>query len=222
MAVIAVVGTKGGSGKTTTALCLGDEFFVRGHTVLLVDADPQQSLRTWASVAAEQGHQVPTVVAMGENLHRPDQLPRLARAFDITIVDCPPANGAIQRAALMTADLCVLPVGPSSMEINAMGESVDIVLAAQQIRPKLQPFLLITRSDCRTVLTRAVRQRLAGLDLPILHNTIPMRIAFQHLPDAGVGITRYQPDSPGAHEISALADEIKTHLEEYTGVIEAA
>jgi len=65
MLTIAVVGRKGGSGKTTTALNLAGVWVEREHTVLLVDLDPQASLsrclgispgeRTLSEVFARQG-----------------------------------------------------------------------------------------------------------------------------------------------------------------------
>lgn len=220
--IITIAGQKGGSGKTTTSICLADEWLVRGQSVLLVDADPQLSLTTWAAVAAECGHEVPTVVAMADNLHRPDQLPRLAANFDTTIIDCPPANGRIQRAALMVADLAIVPCGPSSMEINALSETVDLLLAAQSVRPELKTCLLITRTDGRTVLAKMARQRMAVLEIPILTNELPHRISYQHLPDAGLGLTRYQPESSGADEVRRLVDEIEIIMNEAGSDAQAA
>jgi chromosome partitioning protein len=45
--IIAVCGQKGGTGKTTTAYSIAAEMVSRGRKVLLVDADPQGSARTW-------------------------------------------------------------------------------------------------------------------------------------------------------------------------------
>ncbi|MBX9580309.1 MAG: ParA family protein [Gemmataceae bacterium] len=49
MRTIAVLNQKGGSGKTTTAVCLGAALAERGRRVLLVDLDPQYSATTWLS-----------------------------------------------------------------------------------------------------------------------------------------------------------------------------
>jgi chromosome partitioning protein len=87
MPILAFAGQKGGTGKTTLAVNVAAELVERGASVLLVDADPQGSSRTWAAVAVEAGNQAPTAVAMGSTMHKPDQLPRLATAYEWTIID---------------------------------------------------------------------------------------------------------------------------------------
>lgn len=47
MRTIAVINQKGGSGKTTTSVCLGATLAERGKRVLLIDMDPQYSTTTW-------------------------------------------------------------------------------------------------------------------------------------------------------------------------------
>jgi chromosome partitioning protein len=45
--IVAVINQKGGSGKTTTAVCTAGALAERGLTVLLVDLDPQASASAW-------------------------------------------------------------------------------------------------------------------------------------------------------------------------------
>ena len=72
--IFACVSVKGGAGKSTVAVNLASEYMRRGSKVLLVDADPQGTSRVWSEVAAELGHDAPTVIAMGKDMARPGQL----------------------------------------------------------------------------------------------------------------------------------------------------
>lgn len=80
--ILALAGQKGGAGKSTLAVCLAVEALARGQRVLLVDADPQGTARTWAEVAAEAQHPTPTAITMGASMHRDGQLRALERAVD--------------------------------------------------------------------------------------------------------------------------------------------
>lgn len=208
MAVVAIAGQKGGSGKTTTAIAVAGELVAGRKRVLLVDADPQGTARTWGEVAAEAGHPAPTIVAMGAGLHRPDQLPALARNYDWTVIDCPPRHGEIQRAALMVANLAVLPCGPAAVDAWALSESLDMVREAQALRPKLRAAVLITRKLARTAIGSSARQVLSSCGLPLLRTELGHRVIYQEAPAAGLGVTAYAPSSQAASEVRRLVAEI--------------
>jgi len=147
--IIAFCGQKGGIGKSTAAISLAVEAQRAGFTVALIDADPQGTVRTWFAAATEGGHPTPTVMAMGAGMHKPGQVPRLAVAFDLTLIDCPPRHGDIQRSALMAADMAVLPCGPSGADAWALASSLEMVAEAATIRP-LDSAILITRKVATT------------------------------------------------------------------------
>lgn len=206
--IIAFAGQKGGAGKSTLAIATACELHARGYRVLLVDADPQGSARTFAAVAAEGGYPSPTVVSMGAEMYRPDQLPQLAPSFDHTIIDTPGRQGTIQKAALMVADLVVLPVGPSPLDVWSLAESAELIREAQALRPDLAAIVTVNRKDPRTVLGRTVRASLEGLGLPILDTEISLRIAMAEAPAAGQGVTAYAPKDAAAEEVRALVSEL--------------
>jgi chromosome partitioning protein len=86
--IVGLAGQKGGSGKTTTSLCIADEWHRRGHNVLIIDLDPQGTARTWHNVAGDLELEGPTVIAMGSNFHR--DIEPMREAYDHIILDCPP------------------------------------------------------------------------------------------------------------------------------------
>lgn len=206
--LIALCGQKGGSGKTTVAIAIAAELIARGKRVLLVDADPQGTARTWADVAAEAGRPVPTVVVMGAKMHLPGQLDSLAANYDHTVIDCPPRHGDVQRSALMVADVAVLPCGPAAVDVWAMTEPVEIIGEARKIRPDLRVFALVTRRVARAAIGAAARHNLGSLGLDVMKTELGFRIAYQEAPAAGLGVAQYAPRSAAAAEVRSLVDEI--------------
>ena len=73
--ILAIAGQKGGTGKSTIAIAIAAELHRRGQNVLMIDGDPQATMRTWGDVAADAGLSTPTIVAMGSKINH-DRLRR--------------------------------------------------------------------------------------------------------------------------------------------------
>lgn len=206
--IFAMTGQKGGIGKSTTAICIAAAAMDRGLRVLLVDADPQATVRTWGEVANEAGHPAPTVVAMGPTMHKPGQLRAIAEGYDLVVIDCPPRHGEIQRSALMIADVAVLPSGPSAADAWALAGSLEVLGEARAMRDELRACIVITRKQGRTALGQGAREVFESSGLPVMQSELGFRVAYQEALAAGKGVTQYAPRDRAASEVRALFDEL--------------
>ena len=105
--IITVTSLKGGAGKTTTALHLA-AYFQQDSPTLLVDADPNRSLREWvargpglpfqviseASLAKEAG-KYETVIIDTKGRPERDDLDDMIAGSDLIVVPCPPDAQAV-------------------------------------------------------------------------------------------------------------------------------
>jgi len=208
--IIALTGQKGGIGKSTTAVSLAVACLSRGRRVLLVDADPQGTVRTWGEVASEAGQRTPTIVAMGAAMHRPGQLDIVAPSYDLILIDCPPRHGEISRAALMVADIAVFPCGPTAADAWALASAIEVFEEARALRESLKGVVLITRKQGRTALAKSARTALETSGLPVLATELGHRVAYQEALAVGKGVTTYAPRDNAAKEIFNLLDELET------------
>jgi chromosome partitioning protein len=209
--VVAFVGQKGGCGKSTLATNLAAEGVARGLRVLLVDADTQRTSRQWADAAIAARRPAPTVIEMNATMAEPGQLPALVHSYDLAIIDCPGRHDATQGAALMLADVAVLPCQPSSADAWALAGSVALVRQARTLRPQLKAVVAITRKKPRTALGRGARQGLAACGLPVLSAEVCDRVAYQEALGFGRGVGDYAPSTDAAFEIRRLFDEVLDH-----------
>jgi len=205
--ILALAGQKGGSGKTTTALAIADEWHRRGKRVLVVDLDPQGTARTWHRVAGENNIAGPTVIAMGTNFHR--ELEPFREAYDHIVLDCPPKEAEAQKRALMISDLVIIPCGPGTTDLWSMKATLDLAADAVEFRPTLQVAILITKRDVRTIQSGDVAASLRATNFPVFETELRNRVEYQEFPASGLGVTRYNPAGKAAAEIKSLVKELE-------------
>jgi len=142
-------------------------------------------------------------------MHRPDQLPKVRAGFDAVFIDCPPRAGDVQRAALMIADVAVVPCGPSAADAWALAGTLELVAEAKALRPELLAVVLLTRVQGHTALGRGAREVLADSGLPVLRASLGYRVAYAEALAAGLGVTTYAPRDTAADEVRALVSELE-------------
>lgn len=198
---IAVANLKGGTGKSTLAMNLATALHRAGHRALLVDGDSQATCRHWHAAATEAGNDVPAVIAIdGKSLRT--ALPKVSEGFDVVIVDTPARLGLEARAAMLAADIVLMPVIPGQGDLWALGETLAVLEDARSLRPELRAGIVLNRAD-RTVLARRAREALAGLAVPVLA-TVHARVVFGDAVANGRGVVDEAPGSVAAEEIEAL------------------
>jgi chromosome partitioning protein len=110
---IVISNVKGGVGKTTTSVYLAAVAVNRGYSpVLLVDADRQASSAEWLEESPVEG--VDLIEAPSERT--------VARAMEghdgLAVIDTPPGDERIVRAAIERADAVVIPTRAGGVEFT--------------------------------------------------------------------------------------------------------
>jgi chromosome partitioning protein len=131
MTIIALINQKGGCGKSTTAVHFTYWLATKKNKkVLLVDADAQQSSSEWLS-----GMEVAVpykVVQTPDDLL--EQIPELAAQYSLVIVDGPASLAEATRAILFRADLAIVPVQPTGVDLRSASDAMRLIRQAQSVR----------------------------------------------------------------------------------------
>ncbi|HKJ08830.1 MAG TPA: ParA family partition ATPase [Gammaproteobacteria bacterium] len=175
MAVIALVGNKGGAGKTTLTVNLAATLLAMGRTAIL-DADPQGSALQWQSIGSAESELKVIDAAQGIA----DIFAGAAGRYEHLVIDCPPSVHAAQtHAALEVSDIALIPVQPSPLDLWATVHIEQAVAQARRTNPDLRALLVINQLESRTRLSRLIRDALAELELPAADTAIHRRAVYR-------------------------------------------
>ena len=212
--IIASGNLKGGTGKTTIAVNLASALAERGLAVSLLDVDPQASAGAWAEsgllpIRVETAPPV-TPTGGGRWLGRAVEL---AAAADVLLVDLPPLLVAPTASAIMVADLILVPVTASALDVAPTEQVLRMIRMSRESRRDGSPKALLvpSRGD-----PAAAGHDATGTAIASLHErwAPPVSQHADHVTACALGTWtgRYAPASEASKDLGALADLVEAML----------
>lgn len=206
--LITLTNTKGGVGKSTLAAHLAIWLYDRGYRVALLDTDEQQSSARWIQAAEPK---ITLAVAT-----KTDEITSirttLLETHDFIVADSPGVSGDASHAITMLADLALVPVQPSKLDVWAIKDALKFVRLAQEMSrgKKPQAVIVLTFTAKADMQTKRLRGQLERLDLGATIATSEIRRlnAFRDACGSAVTRQRDQRSLEAARDLDALFSEI--------------
>lgn len=206
--IYAVVNTKGGVGKTTTAVHLAT-MLSRVGTALLIDGDPQASAASWAAWRRDNPAYDPsptTTCLTGKAIFNEGKA--LSGGFDNVVVDVGGRDATGLRSALLLAHRAIIPVGASNLDAAAMTDLLEVVELARDYNPELDVKVLLTRVDSRTKDAADMLDFLTEQNLPVLNSQVCERVAYRRAIGEGATVLEFGKDNAAIAEIESVFREV--------------
>ena len=200
MPTIAFVSSKGGVGKTTSALLLALGLADRGVTVSIVDSDPNLPLKAWGELPGK-----PEAVRL---FHAPSfqdlpgELRKAKTASDWVVVDTEGGAPRMGGMAIANADLVITPLAASQLDAREARKVSQLVADVAKREGRTIPLVCLfarTPSGVRRSF-QDVRAQLEQAELPTLATALSDKEAFRALFAKGGGLT-----SLSSRQVSGLA-----------------
>ncbi len=198
MRTIAVIARKGGSGKTTIATHLAIGAYLRGHRTLLADTDPQRSsLAVLGSRAGAGPERTDCTAAALCAL----QMSAVRDRFDAFVIDTPAGAEEELSHALVLADLALLVLRPTFLDLAAVIRTADIV------RRLRKPTLVVlnqapaAREGTEPPAVNRALRALKVMRLPAAPAIIRQRQAYQTALESGRSVEEIAGEPAAAREM---------------------
>ncbi|SCW96651.1 ParA family partition ATPase [Ancylobacter rudongensis] len=212
--IITIAQQKGGSGKTTLAAHLAvalsqQSVFGSLARVALLDCDPQGSLGEWFEAReaslGEDATGLSFRTASGWGARR--EARSLVRDYNFVVIDTPPKSDVESRPAIEVADLVVVPVQPTPIDLWATRPTLEMIA-----KEGTSCLLVINRAQSRAALTHDMGAAIEALGHPAARTRLGNRVGFAASMGRGLTVLEAEPGSKGAAEIEALATELRDYL----------
>lgn len=199
MFVISLIGQKGGTGKTTTALGLAVAANRAGQAVAVIDLDPQSTATNWKD---RRGDGDPAVVsAQASRLRQTLDAARNAGA-EFAFVDTAGRNDDSALNAARASDMVLIPSRTNMVEIETLKAVADLVRVAGNppafvVLNGIHPTATRQADEARDIIGKVF-----GLTCAPVH--LCHRNAYAEAPTSGRAPQELDPEGKAAAELEKL------------------
>jgi chromosome partitioning protein len=201
--------TKGGTGKTTLAVNVAIALALAGRDVWLVDGDRQGTALTAIGIRADLGH-LPGIACVGyaDGAALRSQVQQQKSKFQDIIIDAGGRDSSALRAALVLADVLVVPFQPRSYDVWALDHMASLVEEARSVRDGLRAYAVLNCADAGDTSKDNEQAAKAVADVPgfeYLDAPIRRRKSFANAAGQGLSVLEWNPkDKKAIDELNAL------------------
>lgn len=205
MQVIAIIGQKGGNGKSTLSLALAVEAHRAGRAVAVVDLDPQTTAANWGD---RRGEEAPAVVSC--QVSRLPQVLEAARSggVDLAVIDTPGKLTDALIAAAKAADFALMPIQPQLYDIETLAGLKDVLMLAGNPPSAVVVNRAPVQGRRHAETQQAARVQGFGVCPVVIYN----RAAHGDAGNLGKSAAEYEPGGKASQEVSELYSYIAIEL----------
>ncbi|MGL4967652.1 MAG: ParA family protein [Inquilinus sp.] len=196
MPTVVFASSKGGVGKTTSALALSFVLVQSGASTTIIDADPNAPLARWAD-------RFPTTIPSGLTVqHAVGNA--AARAIDdaaqrdtFVIVDLEGTKNVEVSVGIGRADLALIPMQGSQLDADEATNVIRLIQAQEEVFRRPIPFRIFFTRTSPVIASKGMKdihQQLRDAGVPLMQTSLLEREAFRAPFRLGTSFYEVSPD----------------------------
>jgi len=139
------------------------------------------------------------------------KLEAVQNSYDICVIDCSPSLSLLTLNALVASTDVIIPVQTHYYALEGLRQLIEtITIVKERFNSNLEVLgVLLTLVESRTILSSQIQRQMREFFGDLVFDTVIHRtVRLAEAPSAGESVLTYAPESKGAAEYKALAEEI--------------
>jgi len=196
---IAIIGQKGGDGKTTLALCLAVAAAAAGQDVAIIDLDPQANAANWKD--RRSGSDNPAVISAQVSRLKPTLQTAEDYGASLVLIDTPGRSDSAAIEAARAADLVLVPARAQIFGLETLQAVRDVLRVAGD------PLAYVVVNGIHPQATKGAEAAKALIE-SFGFNVAPMHLcqrgSYAEAPTTGKTAPELEPAGKAADELQRL------------------
>jgi chromosome partitioning protein len=229
MPTIAFASSKGGVGKTTSALTLAFVLAQHGAPTTLIDADPNQPIHNWSTRFPDEIPENLHPVTAGESM--------IARVIDtaaakdpFVLIDLEGTASLSVSVAMGRSDLVLIPMQGSQLDADEAAKIIRLIASQEDNWRRKIPFRVFFTRTSPAIESKGMRdiiEQLTSGGIPTMKTTLVEREAYRVPFRMGRGLYSLTPGDvrnprTAIENAEAFAQEVRQILLDQPGVESSA
>lgn len=198
MPTISFASSKGGAGKSTSAVLLASELASRGASVTIIDADPNQPVSRWSRKPGRP--EKLTIISAVTEETLIDAIDDAARKATFVIVDLEGTASLMVAQAVSRADLVIIPTKGSELDAIEAIKVIKFIGRQEKAFNKRIPFAVLftqTNPAVRPRTLKSLEQDMLAQGVPLFGTALHERDAFRAIFSFGGTLSDLDPSAVG-------------------------
>lgn len=195
MPTISFASSKGGAGKSTSAVLLATELAQRGASVTIIDADPNQPVMRWSKKPGKP--KTLTVIGGVTEETLMDTIDKAARKTAFVIVDLEGTASVMVAHAMTRSDLVIIPTKGSELDGVEAAKVIQFIGRQERAYNRKIPFAVLFTQTNPAVRPRTLKSLEADMlnqHIPVLATALHERDAYRAIFSFGGPLSALNPD----------------------------
>lgn len=198
MPTISFASSKGGAGKSTSAVLLATELARRGASVTIIDADPNQPVSRWSRKPGRPDQL--TVISDVTEETLLDAIDAAAHKATFVIVDLEGTASLMVAQAVSRSDLVIIPTKGSELDAIEAIKVIKFIGRQEKAFNKKIPFAVLftqTNPAVRPRTLKSLEQDMLAQGIPLFGTALHERDAFRAIFSFGGMLSDLDPSAVG-------------------------